>query len=748
LAREVFRLLHQAAFSFQLSAFQRFSAGSALRTAVSHLPAPTNPDGDFAMYGPMEDSAPPASSFQVQRLLGFLLKYWWVPVLTLAVGLGAGIALVLWKPPTFVSKARMWETVKLRLPEGSLFAEDVQNFLGTQTELLQSTTLRELALARLKASGTNVALPLGKDGEPLPVLVRVAGSAKSSIFMLEATSSLAAYTQNYLNALMDVYLEYKRNIRQVVSGDTLASITAQVQRQEQKLKEEQDALMAFQRTNNYAILQQEGAIAGSYLATLKTKLSDLQLEDRLLKATALDQDRAASATTNTSSAWADGESALGSASPSGAPSERQTAFKEVELLKIQRAKLSRYLRPKHPKIVKLDADIERGEKLIEIFRRQNRDQLQNTRQAIQLKIDNVQSSIKEWESKVLEANSRLADAERLKLNVQREQTVYDRLLLLVQNVGISRNIDQETLAILERATPSNRSYTQEIGLVGVAGVGGLGLGLGVIVLLALRDDRFTSLIEISEKLGQNVVGQVPEVQSLERGAPLPLLAIDDKRHLFAESYRSLRSAILFMAIEGERPKVLLITSAVPNEGKSTVAANLARALALGGSRVVLVDADLRKGVLHQMLGLQREPGLADVLRQPGDLEKVIQKDSLLNFAFISSGHASGNSGDLFLGPEFKQLLARLRQMFDYVLIDSSPVFAAADATTLAPAVDGTLFVVRSRFSGARPVREALDLLYQRQAKVLGIVFNQADASARSYHYYKYADYHAAEVSRQ
>ena len=155
---------------------------------------------------------------------------------------------------------------------------------------------------------------------------------------------------------------------------------------------------------------------------------------------------------------------------------------------------------------------------------------------------------------------------------------------------------------------------------------------------------------------------------------------------------------------------------------------------------MLVDGDLRKGVLHQLLGLQREPGLAELLRQPGDLEKVIQKDSLLNFSFISSGTVSSNSGDLFLGPAFDELLARLRQQFDYVLIDSSPVFAADDATTLAPKVDGTLFVVRSRYSSARPVREALDLLYQRQAKVLGVVFNQADASARSYYAYKYADY--------
>jgi capsular exopolysaccharide synthesis family protein len=210
--------------------------------------------------------------------------------------------------------------------------------------------------------------------------------------------------------------------------------------------------------------------------------------------------------------------------------------------------------------------------------------------------------------------------------------------------------------------------------------------------------------------------------------------------MYAESYRNLRSALLFLPNEGARPKVLLITSAVPDEGKSTVAANLARALALGGSRVLLVDADLRKGCLHQLMGLQSEPGLAEALQDPKRLESVVQADSIPNFAFLSRGEAPGNSGDLFIGRSFDELLARFRERFDFVIIDSCPVFAADDATTLAPKVDATLFVVRSRFSRARPVREALELLFQRQARVLGLVFNRADASARSYYYYKYADY--------
>jgi Mrp family chromosome partitioning ATPase len=104
----------------------------------------------------------------------------------------------------------------------------------------------------------------------------------------------------------------------------------------------------------------------------------------------------------------------------------------------------------------------------------------------------------------------------------------------------------------------------------------------------------------------------------------------------------------------------------------------------------------------------------------------------------------GHTSDLFLGPAFDAVLARLRQQFDYVLIDSSPVFAADDASTLAPKADGTVFVVRGNFSSARLVREGLELLQKRQSNILGVVFNRADSSARSYNYYKYDSYHDAD----
>jgi capsular exopolysaccharide synthesis family protein len=278
-------------------------------------------------------------------------------------------------------------------------------------------------------------------------------------------------------------------------------------------------------------------------------------------------------------------------------------------------------------------------------------------------------------------------------------------------------------------------------LLALAIIGGLSIGLGVVFLVEVRDDRLNSIVEVTEKFGGGVVGQVPELPEVEGGSQLLLLEDADEPHMYAESYRNLRSAILFLAVEGERPKIMLITSALPSEGKSTIAANLARAMGLSGSRVLLVDGDLRKGRLHEVLGLQGEPGLAEALRRPDDLDKAIQTNCRHRFAFLARGGQVSNPGDLFLGSAFDEVIRRLRQQFDYVLIDSTPIFAADDATTLAPKVDGTLLVVRSRFSRARPVREALELLCQRQARVLGLIFNRADASARSYYYYKHADYY-------
>jgi len=705
------------------------------------VPVPPSDPG-FQLMEPMQSAnAPAAAKFRPQKLIYFLRKFWWIPLITLTLATATAVVVFFLTPPNFVSYGRLWETEKLRLPDGAAFSEDRDNYLGTQSELLSSGMMRGLTLNRLKSVGTNE-ITLDQNGNPIGVAINVYGSPKSSVYTVEARSSNPAFTSVYLDALMKQYLEYRKNVRKDISGETLASISEQVQRLERDMKAGQAALNAYERSNNFAVLVQSSTIEAAYLSKLKTELSDYLLQMKMLEARELEMEAGHFGATNASDVIFDSLRSSGAAVSS--TGGRLDANRQIELLKMERARLAKHLKPKHPKMEKLDEDIARAQKLIEVYRKQNQDQIAAARQSLQIKIDSEEEFIKKWEGKLSVSSALIAEADNLKQNVLRNQGLYERLSSLLQNVDISRNIDQDTLAILEPASPSKRSYSEAKTMLSQSVILGLGLGLGIVFLIMWRDDRFNSMIEVTEKFGDSVVGQVPELPEYSKNGqiPLALLEENDDRHMFAESYRNLRSALLYLAVDGKRPRVLLITSAVPNEGKSTVATNLARTMALGGSKVILIDADLRKGHIHERLKLNAKPGLSELLQQPEQFQKFIQSTDLANFSFLARGSYSRHPGDLFLSPAFDHILAQARAGYDYVIIDCSPVFAADDSSTLAPKVDGTLFVVRSRFSHARAVREALELLFQRQAKVLGLVLNRADATSRSYYSYKYAEYYS------
>jgi len=699
------------------------------------------PEFSSGLAGGMDNLGGSKFNFQKFRLL--LVQYWWVPMATLLISMLVAGVQVWHQRATYFSVGSMWETMKLQLPDGSQFNESAEDLPGTQSDLLRSALIKDRALAKLRAASNNLAIPVDLHGGPLPVDLRLSQTTKSAVFTLQAIGPQPAYTQAYLEALMEAYLEYKADIRKQISGDTLASIVKQVQLTAEELKNQQEVLTEFAHTNNLAILQEEGAVAGGYLTKLKTQLSDLQSEEGMLEAAAgnLAGTVADRSQTNQMAHELEALISLHGAEAAGLVTALQNQFKELDMLTLERAKFSVNLRAQHPKMQQLDAEIERAQHELDIFHRQSSEQLSASLETTRMRMANVQNAIKDWEARVVDANTRIAESERLKTSVTRSQGEYDRLAALAQNFKISRNFDQETLAILEHASPARRSYGAMKQLLASAAVVGLCLGFGGIALLTVRDEKFGSISEVREKLGDNVIAQVPEWP--QANGQLPLSANGELSHIFAESYRSLRSALLFLVESPQRPKLILITSALPNEGKSTVAANLAHTLALGGARVLLVDADLRRGTLHERLNLNSAPGFSHLLNHPADADKMIQTSSVPNLSFIASGSRVANPGDQLLGVALDELLAGWRAAYDYVLIDSCPVFAADDAATLAAKVDGTLLVVRSRFSSARQVKEALDILCHRRANVLGVVFNRADTSSPYYDGYKYSKYYTA-----
>src|SRR5262249_8248239 len=162
------------------------------------------------------------------------------------------------------------------------------------------------------------------------------------------------------------------------------------------------------------------------------------------------------------------------------------------------------------------------------------------------------------------------------------------------------------------------------------------------------------------------------------------------------------------------PPVVLVTSAVAGEGKSIVALNLAHALAFAGAQVLLVDADLRRGRLHELLDRKATPGLSDYVEASLPLDQVLQA-AAAGVQFLSSGTPSESPGEVLAQGRFEELLREARRRFDCIVIDASPVLAAADACTMAPETDGVLFVVRAGFTHLSQAQQALQLLRNHHA---------------------------------
>ena len=336
----------------------------------------------------------------------------------------------------------------------------------------------------------------------------------------------------------------------------------------------------------------------------------------------------------------------------------------------------------------------------------------------------------------------MSDYTAIKEKIQRLQTMYDNLLTSDRTVDVEKQINPESVTILQPATaaaPVPRDLPRQLSLAGF-----LGMVLGCLILVVMRrlDDRPHSLTEMRELFDEPVLGQIPHVRVKHKKLGVPILAEDDDRHALAEAYRNLRSSIMFLSSNGKQARTILVTSAIPEDGKSMTATNLAVMLARSGARVLLVDADLRRGKIHQHFELPLGPGLAEVLCEQQNWASVVTQNSVPNLYIVPRGTAPRHPGELFVKPGNEQFLKEVGGNYDYVLLDSTPVMAADDVSNIAPYVDGVLMVVRAHHTSGRVARAALDLLYLRKARVLGIVFNGVRSAAADYYYYKYEEYYA------
>lgn len=673
---------------------------------------------------------------RLHRYKALLLRRWWIPVLTICLGLFVEAFLIYQTPPSFLSTSKMMLSGKLNIAQGAVYSEDEQNFYGTQIQLMDSADVRQGAESYVRSTHPELA--------PIHVTLNVIQRPRTSIFELQAIGTEPNYTQAYLNAVMQKYLDFKKGLRNEQGHTVVTGITEQLIQTEKDLRAAEDEMLEFQKQNNIGFIQEEGNSAAAFLVKLNRDYASLKTEYDLLNL--LDLDQNLDRVRNAASLADANASAENSGSDDGLPfsgvgpeGKYLEAKQQVQLLKAQRDMLAKDLRPKHPKILKLNDQITEQEKLIELFRQDTVEKLETRRKSIGKQMENLQASIKEWEAKALDLSQRLALFNRIKSKVDRLKTLYDRLTQNLKDIDVSQVVDSgDQVSIMEVASvpKSVRPGLLKSLLIGL-GCGALA-GLAILILLDRIDDRMASFGEFQHHFAETVLGQIPREKTKGK---VSLLQPEDARHIFAESYRNVRSSIFFMPVEGPRPKTFLITSAVPNEGKSTVSANLAITMALSGAKTLLIDGDLRRGALREVFDISSRIGFSEVLKQEVNWREVVVPTSYPNLFLLPRGKTLPQPSEHLLRDSTEAILREIYQNYDYILIDSSPVLAADDTTSLAPKIDATIFVVRLAYTSARLTRKSLELLYSRQVNVPGVILNFVDTSLPEYYYYQYAEYY-------
>ena len=249
----------------------------------------------------------------------------------------------------------------------------------------------------------------------------------------------------------------------------------------------------------------------------------------------------------------------------------------------------------------------------------------------------------------------------------------------------------------------------------------------------------TKLLSVAQHLNLPALGVVPRIPRAKQSRAMPLILQEDlPSSIPAESYRSLRTRLLFSKVDSL--KTFVITSTGPREGKSTTALNLGMALAQAEQSVLLVDADLRRPVLHQVFGTDGNRGLSTVLAEELTIDEAIIETAVPNLSLLAAGMLSANPSEMLGTSRMKKLTSEIRERYDIALFDSAPVLGMADTTVLTTEADATVLVIKTGSATRKAVRIALAQLEQVGAEICGIVLNDVDLKRDRYYYHNYYYY--------
>lgn len=328
--------------------------------------------------------------------------------------------------------------------------------------------------------------------------------------------------------------------------------------------------------------------------------------------------------------------------------------------------------------------------------------------------------------------------------LNRQVTTLAELFVLLQTrlkeAQVVEAVEDPSVRVVETAIlPLEPISPRPARNMALAGVLGLMLGVGLAFVREYMDRRLHSSDQIEQLYGLPTIARIPSMQ-LGNGrngdnGPATLVTMGDSHSVGAEAFRNLRTNVRFMR-EGQGASEFVVTSPAPQEGKSVTAANLAIAIAQQGVRTLLIDADMRRSVLHTRFEMERSPGLADLLVGEHTPQQVIRPTQVENLFLLPAGAHPPNPAELVGGARMEALLEKLREKFDSIVIDSPPLLAVTDASVLGPKTDGVILVVRAEKTDKDAIALAVQQLRHVGAEILGVVVNDARPDGVYYSYYR------------
>jgi len=326
----------------------------------------------------------------------------------------------------------------------------------------------------------------------------------------------------------------------------------------------------------------------------------------------------------------------------------------------------------------------------------------------------------------------------LRENLERHKALFYTVVDQLKQTQFEADFSAINSQTIELANASNQPvYPRWAMALALALLSGCGLGTGAAFVADMLDTRIRSTQELRDILGLNVLGVVPHlsVGRVRAMGEMNLISQTMLRSPMAEAYRAVRTNFEFFR-RGRSAQVVLVTSPMARDGKSITASNLAISLAHAGRKVLLIDADLRKPLLHSAYGLQRNPGLVHLLKDLLPFQRVVQRTSIEDLDLVTAGPEISNPSELLMSSRLRKRIDEVRSLYDIVILDSPPLLPVTDPAILGASVDGILLVVRASIIKRHEAIDAMESLQAVGTPVLGVVINGCELRQNEYNYWQ------------